>query len=1022
MGDVEVGTEPRSRFAELDLACHEAVRDAWSEMNRIVAEGTVARLATAAEKHRAVLDSIAIEDEVSKDPDERSRRIAEYRRTVDSELLEVLIASVGSETSGVRIADVMSAAIQETIARAKELPETVEDEWPHDALAPKPSDSMGRKVGKSLARIFSTARKAGDSRTAPFRAVALDHIASEVVPSEDQALVDALLAWAAWARELEATFTKWASVALPELARAAERDREDVEEGWVALREAALGLQTSLEALASESPLADMVAAAEARLGLSAGALQAEYAVAGSFLLPQPQVETPFPGLARGRRLVISFDPWETAITNRYRLYSSLLDVLSGADGVSERLVKTLRERCLPPPEAFPAAAESLEKLLPEISAGDAEVLAALEKRVRDALQPIIEIVPSQEAVERVVTNASNSTVDALGALVRQPPATVEVRADPSRLPSNKKPDLRAVPAQELALQSFDALRIERIRSAANSVIEGVEALRVRLQGLQDVYDFAAEAARKELEEGEPEAESRAADLVSEAIRSMAESLRLEVGELDSIVEGPQNRLTDEISAGSLGLMDRVAAGGVQAQLLAARSRFADLRAQVNERWGPPVDRFAKKVMIRAVRIRRLLTRGFNRGTEIVGGTSGAAGASSRSVKRLADVKSMTDDLPLVYQRLFTFEPLTDSALLSGRSSEMADAMRRWENWKAEDGVPLIVEGRQGSGITSFVNVLAATLEADEGRLVQIGLPDRIMDEAEVARLLAESLELESCSTLDDVSAAVFSAEDGSLPNIVTLDNLEHLFLRIPGGTDLIERLLTLMAETEPRIFWIGGVSTSAWQLVSAGEPTAVSQVGVLKLAPLEGEELKEAILVRHRRSGLPLTFEEPADGRRLLKRKLIRARDGASKKEILQTDFFEQLQRTSGGHMRLAIFQWLTAVDFEAGDGVLVHPPERPNFSLLESLALTQSFTLKAFLEHRTLTLDEHDRIFRLPRQESFQIFESLGNRHLIAPVRPPSDGQPKGSEVVEGLRYQVAPVLAGAVISHLTGRNIVH
>lgn len=1021
MVDTEVTTEPRSRFGELEEACHAAVRDAWTEMNRVVSEGTHSRLKTVADRHGELLATIGLEGDVPEDPDERARRIAEYRRVVDSEALDVLVASLGSETSGTRIADVMSAAIQETIARAKELPQTVDDEWMSDALDVRPSDSAARKVGKSVARVVSAARKSGESRTAPFRAVALRHIASEIVPAEDQALVDALLAWAAWARDLEAAWTRWASITLPELARATERDRDDEEEGWIALREAALGLQATLESLASTSPLADHVAAAEARLGLAAGVLQAEYAVAGSFLLPDPQVETPFPGLARGRRLVISFERWETAITDRYRLYSSLLDVLSGAEGVSDRLVRTIRERCLPPAEAFPAAADSLEKLLQPNGSGGAEGLAKLQERVRTELKPIIDVVPAETTVERAIANASNTVVDALGALVRQPPATVEVRADSNRLPSAKKVDLRSIPVQELALQSFDALRIERIRAASNSVIEGVESLRERLTGLQDVYDFAAEAARKELEEGEPDAQSRASDLVSEAIRSMAESLRLEVAELDAIVEGPRNRLTDEISAGSLGLMDRVAAGGVQAQLLAARSRFADLRAQVNERWGPPVDRFAKKVVIRAVRIRRLLTRGFNRGTEIVGGTSGAAGASSRSVKRLADVKTMTGELPLVYQRLFTFDPLTDSALLSGRSSEMADAKRRWENWKAEDGVPLIVEGRQGSGITSFVNVLSATLAEEDGRVCQIGLPDRIMDEAALATLLAASLELETCATLDAVAAAVFASEEGALPNIVTLDNLEHLFLRIPGGTDLIERLLTLMAETEPRIFWIGGISTSAWQLVSAGEPTAVSQVGVLKLAPLEGDALKEAILLRHRRSGLPLTFEEPQDGRRLLKRKLLRARDGASKKEILQTDFFEQLQRTSGGHMRLAIFQWLTAIDFDAGDGVLVHSPERPNFSLLESLALTQSFTLKAFLEHRTLTLDEHDRIFRLPRQESFQIFESLGNRHLIGPVRS-AEGQPKGSEVVEDLRYEVAPVLAGAVISHLTGRNIVH
>ena len=100
----------------------------------------------------------------------------------------------------------------------------------------------------------------------------------------------------------------------------------------------------------------------------------------------------------------------------------------------------------------------------------------------------------------------------------------------------------------------------------------------------------------------------------------------------------------------------------------------------------------------------------------------------------------------------------------------------------------------------------------------------------------------------------------------------------------------------------------------------------------------------------------------------------------------------------------------------------ERPNFSLLESLSLTQNFTLKAFLEHRTLTISEHDEIFRLPHHESYQIFESLGNRHLIR-VEPAGAGhESEQSEAQVDLRYQVQPLLVGAITSHLRARNIVH
>jgi hypothetical protein len=105
------------------------------------------------------------------------------------------------------------------------------------------------------------------------------------------------------------------------------------------------------------------------------------------------------------------------------------------------------------------------------------------------------------------------------------------------------------------------------------------------------------------------------------------------------------------------------------------------------------------------------------------------------------------------------------------------------------------------------------------------------------------------------------------------------------------------------------------------------------------------------------------------------------------------------------------------------MRPPERPNFSVLDSLDLTQNFTLKAFVEHGTLTLAEHDRIFRLPRHESYQIFESLGNRHLIvAAATNGMRGEPARSEIEEELRYRVSPLLVGVVVTHLRTRNIVH
>jgi len=185
-------------------------------------------------------------------------------------------------------------------------------------------------------------------------------------------------------------------------------------------------------------------------------------------------------------------------------------------------------------------------------------------------------------------------------------------------------------------------------------------------------------------------------------------------------------------------------------------------------------------------------------------------------------------------------------------------------------------------------------------------------------------------------------------------------------------------------------------------------------LGALSVDRLQETVLQRHRRSGLRLRFVEPREGRALLRRRLRRLRGTEGHQRLLEDDFFEQLHRISDGNLKLALFHWLLAADFESEEGaVSMRPLVRPDFAVLDALDTSQNFTLKALLEHRTLTLDEHRAVFRLPRQESYQVFEALQNRRLIEELAP------AGSRAA---RYRIRPLLVGAVTSHLRTRNIVH
>jgi len=1027
MPKTDGGPEPAVIAA---AACHQPFQEAWEDLAG-AAEGhsVVETVRGVTERHRALMVEAGLEGDAPPEWDRRAERLLVYRRAIDAELLAPLMVAFEQWGPAARVEHILGAALERASTRCGELPATVVAPWPEGALAPKPSDGRLRRLGKRIGRLSSQARKTGRDRPVALRNLAWHHLVEVVMPNQDGLGARAITRWSEWSTDLERAWAEWARSALPAFV-SAELPGESPDEDqakWVAVREAGEALQAALEALLAEDPGTELTNDALAQLNLARGALEADAAVAGSFLF-RPKVSTKGTRLAKIERLAPSLQQWDQAIAARLRLYVSLLAILSGATAVQRRMVRRFHDRCLDRLPELSHVATQLEKLGAELKRpGASELLEAhrgkLDSDLQAALRRAAVAIPEPALVDATIRDLSDSTIEALTSMIGQAPSSLVLHASSSRPPTRgRKAETRELPLQELAGQAFDALRIERIRSSTSGLLQALDTARANVAELEVVYSFSRDEALKELESDEPEAREHAEDLVGGGLIRIAEALRGQVAILDAAVAAAQSRLASEISDGSTALLDRVGAGRVEARLFAARSRAADLWARITERWRPPLERASRWIRLWTARLRRLGARALRKGGAMVGTATGESAASTRTLRTLTDIEVVTGRLPLVYQRLFTLRPISDVALLAGRDAARADAMRRWRRWHDGDGVPLIVRGRQGSGISSFLNVLAGEIRDDGGSVLQVALAERMTTESELAAFLATSLELPSADSLDALASSIFQADPSSLPAVVSLDNLEHLFLRVPRGTDLIERLLTLMAETEPRIFWIGGITRSAWQLVGTVEPNAVSQVDSADLRPLEPAEMQAAITVRHRRSGLAIRYEEPSTGRHLLRQRLRRRADPEAYSRLLEQDYFEQLHRVSGGHLGLALYQWMTAADFAAADGVFMHQPERPDFSVLEGLDLTQNFTLKAFLEHRTLTLEEHDRVFRLPRQESYQIFESLRNRHLLESVTVGDDAGEAASEIEEELRYRLHPLLTGAVISHLRARNIVH
>ncbi|NNF57739.1 MAG: AAA family ATPase, partial [Rhodothermaceae bacterium] len=395
----------------------------------------------------------------------------------------------------------------------------------------------------------------------------------------------------------------------------------------------------------------------------------------------------------------------------------------------------------------------------------------------------------------------------------------------------------------------------------------------------------------------------------------------------------------------------------------------------------------------------------------------------------LAHLDALRARLPLVYRRLFSFQPVGDPLLLEQRDTALEAVRTAYQRWT--DGQltsAILLTGPPGSGRTSVLMALRRTLFSDASPATLV-LTRRIENEPELAALIAQALDLDpgpepSLNRLEEILQA-----ESERHRIGLIENLEHLLLRAPSGSDLYERMAVFLSRTDGVVFWVTTMVEPAWHFLLRTEPQIAALSQPIVLQALDRAGLEAAVMKRHMRSGLPLVFAEPTDLQPLTRRRLQRAETEDAQQTILREVFFDRLFRASGGHLQLAFLHWLRTIDFEAvTDRLTVNPLHALDFSFIERFDLVRSFTLKALLQHGSLTLPEHDRVLRTTREESFLVFEALANELLIEQiVKPSGDGAMSRDTVGAPIasitptdRYRIRPLVVNPVTEALRAKNM--
>lgn len=331
------------------------------------------------------------------------------------------------------------------------------------------------------------------------------------------------------------------------------------------------------------------------------------------------------------------------------------------------------------------------------------------------------------------------------------------------------------------------------------------------------------------------------------------------------------------------------------------------------------------------------------------------------------------NSLPFVYKKLFDYTSSEIIEILVGREKEKNLLNQAYErNQKGLSGSTAII-GESGTGKSSLISSFVAKIQTD-AQIYRYNFEKTILSENELLKILSDLLGMEHISSYDEI---ISELNLDTKQKIIILEDIHKIYLRKFGGLEAMKKLLLIISETSNKIFWIVSISYHAWQLLNR-----ILNIGnyfpfQLKTEVLTKEQIKEAILKRHKTSGYNLEFL--ADKEFKLHKHFKLALFNQDKQTALENEFFDKLYEACEGNITSALFYWMKSIKDFKNETIYIKPLKKLDFRFLESFEIDKLLTLSNLIQHGSLTIREHQEIFNCDEEKSKAILNFLNAANLI-------------------------------------------
>jgi hypothetical protein len=538
----------------------------------------------------------------------------------------------------------------------------------------------------------------------------------------------------------------------------------------------------------------------------------------------------------------------------------------------------------------------------------------------------------------------------------------------------------------------------EENKKLKTEVVRVLEKLQVNLKDLSSIVDYNLDSAINSVKDQDNQEDIKSIALEGvERTRAKVANLEEELTGLQELINGNLRKAIDKMNDSLVELTDN--------------ENITELLLQLAKAKAVEKTNFFKRNLIKNIRAIVPLAYRYLRGkyfklsefiTKLLK-KSGFLGSREGITAELSDFLNQAEEaiqkLPYVYRRLYRIKPLEEEVFFEGRSKELKRLQDAYQNWESGNYSTCSLIGEKGSGASSIFNFFLKDLP--KKKVIRHKLNQAYSTEEDFISFFRTLLNKPKLNNLDEIADAI---NEGSV-KVITLEDLQHFYLKKINGFDAINLLFDLISKTTKSTFWVIEITSYTWDYLEKTINIGRYFKYTIKLDPLSEEQIVSLIMKRHRVSGYNLKFK-PINLSRVEQRKLKRLNEEETQEE-LKKSFFKSLNQFAQSNISLALLYWVRSTQEVTNNTIVIGNLDNMRFNFLGNLNQHYIFTLHSLLLHDSLNLKEHAELFHQSEHQSRMTLMVLEDNGIVK------------SE--EG-RFRINRLLYRQAVNELRKKNILH